>query len=268
MKHLKTISASILATTCLMASAAQAAEFDMSSLTYSVYGTNGSYWYPAHCRININILTKAHPYGRDLPSNYDYFKVKAVDGNGAELGFRTGARYGTYANPRWITWRGTIYAYGTPNSKAPLTLQFMDTNYDRNDDILQDEVELDQQLLLDAGGGCAEIAQATNTPPVSMAGEDLTHALPNHVYSLDGTASFDDDGDELTYSWTQIEGPDVTLDDPTSPTPSFIYPPGPAHQVLTFELMVNDGTEDAEFTDTVSVIHNGRSNGKNAPEDE
>jgi len=100
-----------------------------------------------------------------------------------------------------------------------------------------------------------------NTPPVSHAGEDIKYGIPYMQVYLDGSQSSDDEGDELSYSWTQISGPEVELIDGDTATPSFYYPPGRADQVIEFELVVNDGTDDSE-PDTVTVIHNGRSNGK------
>ncbi len=266
MKHLyKSLAAGLLASTLFTTDNARAAEFDLDSLTYTVQGYDAyPPYYSAQCRINLRVLTRAHPYGRDAPSNYDYFKVKIIDGSGTELASRFGSRYGTYANPRWILWRTSIITYPTPNTNGPLTLQFFDTDYARTNDTYQDEVELDAQTLIDAGGGCADLALRFNTPPVAMAGEDIDKAIPNRVITLDGTASFDEDGDTLTYSWTQIEGPEVALDDPTSATPSFTYPPGRADQILAFALTVNDGQADSEEADTVIVTHNGRSHGQHS----
>ncbi len=55
--------------------------------------------------------------------------------------------------------------------------------------------------------------------------------------SLDGTASSDPDGHWLRYRWTQVAGPWVALDDPSSSAPSF-KPPLPG--TYLFELEVDD----------------------------
>ncbi len=117
-------------------------------------------------------------------------------------------------------------------------------------------------LPADAGTNTAIFAGATdvvfagpgaeNTPPVADAGEDLVVASGATV-TLDGTGSSDADDDALTYSWTQTDGTEVTLDDATSATPSFTAPTGP--DSLEFSLVVNDGTDDSE-ADTVSVTVN------------
>lgn len=59
-----------------------------------------------------------------------------------------------------------------------------------------------------------------NDPPIADAGEDETISSNESYHQLDGTGSYDPDGDELTYYWT---GP-LPLDDPTSPSPTFQLP--------------------------------------------
>ncbi len=96
---------------------------------------------------------------------------------------------------------------------------------------------------------------APNQPPVAEAGIDQTVTL-GEVVVLDGTASFDPDGDPLTFSWafvSQPEGSAAALDDPTSPTPTFT-PDMPGEYVL--ELTVDDGrggTATDQVTITVSA---------------
>lgn len=63
------------------------------------------------------------------------------------------------------------------------------------------------------------------------------------VVSLDGSLSFDPDGDPFTYAWTQSAGPAVTLSDFASASPTFAAPAGPA--TLTFELRVTDRPSQA-----------------------
>ena len=47
-----------------------------------------------------------------------------------------------------------------------------------------------------------------NSPPVADAGPDQLGAAPGPIV-LDGSASFDPDGDPITFQWTQISGPDA-----------------------------------------------------------
>jgi hypothetical protein len=47
-----------------------------------------------------------------------------------------------------------------------------------------------------------------NSPPVADAGPDQLGAAPGPIV-LDGSASYDPDGDPMTFQWTQISGPDA-----------------------------------------------------------
>lgn len=58
-----------------------------------------------------------------------------------------------------------------------------------------------------------------NQPPTADAGADQTVEKGDEV-TLDGSGT-DPDGDPLTYHWSQIDGPVIELDDPSSQTPSF-----------------------------------------------
>jgi hypothetical protein len=72
------------------------------------------------------------------------------------------------------------------------------------------------------------------------------------VVVLDGTASFDPDGDALTYAWTQTAGSSVTLTGANTPTASFTAPPITSQATLTFQLTVSDGV--FSNSDTVDVV--------------
>jgi hypothetical protein len=74
--------------------------------------------------------------------------------------------------------------------------------------------------------------------PVAKAGPDQTVTAGKPV-QLDGSASSDEDKDELTYTWTQTAGPPVKLSDETG-KPIFTAPKVKVPTVLIFELKVND----------------------------
>jgi hypothetical protein len=64
---------------------------------------------------------------------------------------------------------------------------------------------------------------------------------------LDGSESFDPDGDPITYSWQQVSGPAVELDDHTSATPSFTMPANGDENVFYEEApQKGQETEDGE----------------------
>ena len=97
------------------------------------------------------------------------------------------------------------------------------------------------QLIVDDGdGGVATdtvVVTATNAPPVADAGSNQT-AWKNALVTLDGSLSSDSDGDMLTFSWTQLSGPPVTLTGADTATPSFT--PTKAG-TCAFRLSVSDG---------------------------
>src|SRR5690606_35526476 len=64
------------------------------------------------------------------------------------------------------------------------------------------------------------------------------------------SASSDADGEPLTYAWTQISGPPVTLSNADSPSATFVANVS-ANASFLFALTVSDGDESA--TDTVAV---------------
>jgi outer membrane autotransporter protein len=93
-----------------------------------------------------------------------------------------------------------------------------------------------------------------NAAPVANAGSAQSVASAASV-TLDGSTSSDGDNDPLTYNWTQISGPPVTLSDPTTSNPTFTAPTlsvGQADVTLVFSLTVNDGTVDSA-ADTVTI---------------
>jgi len=90
-----------------------------------------------------------------------------------------------------------------------------------------------------------------NHIPIADAGPNtIAYAEPNGIAKviLDGTGSYDDDGQPLTYFWFwSIDGNDY---DANGPTPTIQLPIG-EH---TIELIVNDGGEDSESDEVVITI--------------
>ncbi|MEZ5138588.1 MAG: fibronectin type III domain-containing protein [Acidimicrobiales bacterium] len=88
------------------------------------------------------------------------------------------------------------------------------------------------------------------------AGDDQTVDTGTEV-QLDGSGSLSPSGTDLTYEWSQVSGPSVSLSDATSASPTFTAPPvsqaqGPQDVVL--ELVVTDdyGTSVADSV-TITV---------------
>ncbi len=108
----------------------------------------------------------------------------------------------------------------------------------------------------DGDGGIAkDVVQvtATNQPPVANAGPDVA-TLKKTPVTLDGTASWDIEGDPLTFSWAQVSGPVVVLTGSGSATPTLTPP---LSGVYVFRLTVNDG-DGGIATDLVQVTATNR----------
>lgn len=91
--------------------------------------------------------------------------------------------------------------------------------------------------------GTVRRVEQTSYRPVAIAGLDFS-LQEGEQGQLDGTSSFDLDGDSLAYNWSAPEG--ITLSDVTSPTPDFSAPYVEEDSVFTFSLTVNDGTNDSD----------------------
>ena len=90
--------------------------------------------------------------------------------------------------------------------------------------------------------------EGTNDGPTADAGEDFVANVGTPA-NLDGTGSSDPDNDGLFYSWEQVSGVEVDLDDATLATPSFN---GTDSGYAIFQLVVNDGMYDSD-ADEVEV---------------
>ena len=91
-------------------------------------------------------------------------------------------------------------------------------------------------------------ATEINLPPVAEAGSDQEIEV-GFSAQLNGSDSSDPEGDPLTYSWSQVAGPEVSLSDPAGVRPIFLV-----EEVGTyvFDLIVNDGESDSE-ADRVTI---------------
>ena len=95
---------------------------------------------------------------------------------------------------------------------------------------------------------------AVNSPPTAHAGSDQTVDVGVKV-SLDGSASTDPDRDALTYSWTQVSGPQVTLTYASTllDKASFLAPAPSGDDALVFGLTVTDTDGAVSSRDDVTV---------------
>ncbi len=99
------------------------------------------------------------------------------------------------------------------------------------------------------GTGAQPIPPITNLPPTVSAGVDQEATEGSRV-TLSGTVTDPEDMPSVT--WTQLDGIQVELLDPTSLTPAFDAPQVLEAEVLQFQLTADDGT-NASVSDTVQV---------------
>ena len=91
-----------------------------------------------------------------------------------------------------------------------------------------------------------------NRAPTANAGADKS-ATSGSTVTLAGTGSDPDTGDTITYTWSQIGTPAVSLANANSASASFTAPTVQTATVLTFQLLVQDRAR-ASATDTCSVM--------------
>ena len=94
-----------------------------------------------------------------------------------------------------------------------------------------------------------------NEAPSAQAGADQ-RISEGKLVSLDGSNSQDSDGTITSYLWQQTDGPDVTLDDPTSSTPTFTTPAVSEDTELVFQLQVTDDDGATSISTTSITINN------------
>ncbi len=99
--------------------------------------------------------------------------------------------------------------------------------------------------------------KAENHIPIANAGTSQM-VQSGALVTLDGSASSDANGDDLTYKWTAPNG--IVLSDATAVQPTFTAPSVTIATYYTFTLVVNDGKVDSEpatvvVTVSSSIVH-------------
>ncbi len=128
---------------------------------------------------------------------------------------------------------GSTTALSDPNAVAPIFVPDVAGAYTATLVVNDGQINSPpDSVLIDA------MPQAANTPPVADAGADQTVDVGDQV-TLTGAASFDADGDTLSYLWSlsRPAGSAAALSDETSQTPGFT---ADVEGVYAATLVVND----------------------------
>jgi len=109
----------------------------------------------------------------------------------------------------------------------------------------------------------ATVPTPKNRAPVAVAGGPAFYsAAEPRTIVLNGSGSYDPDGDTLTYAWARVSGPPVTLINTKTSHPSFVANPAPTNQVFTFRLVVNDRALDSAPSETAVTVLPAESGGR------
>lgn len=131
-------------------------------------------------------------------------------------------------------------------------------NEDRDDPQIYMDLEGSYEIQLTVSDGALESTDLVyidvytpNEAPVAVAGPDQTVTVGSSVV-LDGTGSYDPNGDPLTFAWEMTTAPSgsfAALSDPVSPAPRFTADTAGTYEI---RLIVSDG-EFESSADTVRV---------------
>jgi len=93
----------------------------------------------------------------------------------------------------------------------------------------------------------------SNNPPHAFATPSPASASEGTLVTLDGSTSYDPDGDALTYTWTQLTGTPVVLANASTAIATFLAPNVPETTTLSFRLTVSDGSLNSTADALVNV---------------
>jgi large repetitive protein len=126
-------------------------------------------------------------------------------------------------------------------------------------EVLGDTLMTFRLMVEDADGAESEavtvnlLVTNVNRTPTALARKIAGGSVAGDSITLDGTGSTDPDGNALTYQWTQVSGPSVTLTPADGSITSFVSPKSKDGATLVFELTVSDGNASATHQVTVDV---------------
>jgi hypothetical protein len=97
-----------------------------------------------------------------------------------------------------------------------------------------------------------QVPEPTTSPSQNDRSQATNYSGNDHQYihnlvvnggspvTLDGSLSYDPDGNQIIFAWTQITGPSVIISDANTPKAKFIAPNVETDKIMSFELTVTD----------------------------
>lgn len=85
-----------------------------------------------------------------------------------------------------------------------------------------------------------------NSKPYAISNLLTNEVIAGDTVYINGFGSYDPDGDQITYSWSQIIGSKVSLSDANSAVTSFVAPSVSSSTIITLRLIVSDGQDVSE----------------------
>ncbi len=170
----------------------------------------------------------------------------AVDPNGAPLGPITRGRY-RFGPPLPLEPAAFVDVNGNGLSDPWEKLHGLsdpsgDPDHDGFTNLQEFKAGTDPRDPLSVPGGVVN----HNRPPFAQTGAPQTRSvMGDETIVLDGSASSDPENQPLTYLWSQVGGPPVILTGGTNAQPTFFAPTVAEPTVFSFQLVVNDGTQNS-----------------------
>ena len=95
----------------------------------------------------------------------------------------------------------------------------------------------------------------TNSAPVASISVSDMSPNEGRKSSLDASGSSDSDGDPITFSWTQLSGPDLLFSSSSEAITEITVPNLLTDQTARIQLQVSDGTDTATEETTLSLVN-------------